>query len=92
MMVSGASAVLHIRLTGQEVAASEMLCGGNVDVLVEPFFGGDAGVECVFQKLVTLAAQGRCGTLDLSSAMPRGCRGYPASMSPGGPTCESLRW
>ena len=63
VMVSGASAVLHIRLTGQEVAASEMLCGGNVDVLVEPFFGGDAGVECVFQKLVTLAAQGRCGTL-----------------------------
>jgi xanthine dehydrogenase accessory factor len=63
VMVSGKSAVLHIRLTGQEVAASEMLCGGNVDVLVEPFFAGDAGAGRVFQELVTLAGQGRCGTL-----------------------------
>jgi xanthine dehydrogenase accessory factor len=63
VMVSGRSAVLHIRLTGQEVAASEMLCGGNVDVLVEPFFAGDAGAGRVFQELITMAAQGRCGTL-----------------------------
>jgi xanthine dehydrogenase accessory factor len=63
VMVSGRSAVLHIRLTGQEVAASEMLCGGNVDVLVEPVSAGDAGAGRVFQELVTLAAQGRCGTL-----------------------------
>jgi xanthine dehydrogenase accessory factor len=63
VMVSGRTAVLHIRLTGQEVAASEMLCGGNVDVLVEPVFAGDAGAGRVFQELVTMAAQGRCGTL-----------------------------
>ncbi len=63
VMVSGRSAVLHIRLTGQEVAASEMLCGGNVDVLVEPVFAGDAGAGRVFQELVTMAGQGRCGTL-----------------------------
>lgn len=63
VMVSGTSAVLHIRLTGQEVAASEMLCGGNVDVLVEPFCAGDAGAGRVFQELITMAAQGRCGTL-----------------------------
>ena len=63
VMVSGTSAVLHIRLTGQEVAASEMLCGGNVDVLVEPVFAGDAAAGCVFQELISMTAQGRCGTL-----------------------------
>jgi xanthine dehydrogenase accessory factor len=63
VMVSGKSAVLHIRLTGQEVAASEMLCGGNVDVLIEPVFAGDAGAGHVFKELIALAAQGRCGTL-----------------------------
>ena len=62
-MASGTSAVLHIRLTGQEVAASEMLCGGNVDVLVEPVFAGDAAAGRVFQELVSMTAQGRCGTL-----------------------------
>jgi xanthine dehydrogenase accessory factor len=63
VMASGRSAVLHIRLTGQDVAASEMLCGGNVDVLVEPVFGGDTGAGRVFQELNTMVVQGRCGTL-----------------------------
>jgi xanthine dehydrogenase accessory factor len=63
VMASGTSAVLHIRLTGQEVSASEMLCGGNVDVLVEPVFAEDAAAGRVFQELISMTAQGRCGTL-----------------------------
>jgi xanthine dehydrogenase accessory factor len=63
VMASGQPAVLHIRLTGREVAESEMLCGGNVDVLVEPFFAGDAGAGRVLQELVTMAARGRRGAL-----------------------------
>jgi xanthine dehydrogenase accessory factor len=60
---SGRSAVLHVRLSGQEVAGSEMLCGGDVDVLLEPVFPGDRGAEAVFQELVALKAQGRRGAL-----------------------------
>jgi xanthine/CO dehydrogenase XdhC/CoxF family maturation factor len=60
VMASGTSAVLHIRLTGQEVSASEMLCGGNVDVLVEPVFAEDAAAGRVFQELISMTAQGRC--------------------------------
>jgi xanthine dehydrogenase accessory factor len=58
---TGRSALLHIRLSGQEVAASEMLCGGDVDVLLEPLFPGDAGEEAVIQELVAMMEQGRRG-------------------------------
>jgi xanthine dehydrogenase accessory factor len=52
-----------MRLSGQEVAASEMLCGGDVDVLLEPVFPGDRGAEAVFQELVAMQEQGRRGAL-----------------------------
>ncbi len=63
VLSSGRSSVLKVRLTGQEVAAGEMLCGGNVDVLLEPVFPGDRGAAAVFQELVAMTAQGRRGTL-----------------------------
>ncbi len=63
VLASGRCAVLEVRLTGQEVAASEMLCGGNVDVLVEPVFPADAGAESVFQEIITIIQEGRRGTL-----------------------------
>jgi xanthine dehydrogenase accessory factor len=63
VLTSGRCAVLKIRLTGREVAASEMLCGGNVDVLVEPVLPTDAGAYTVFQELIALIQEGRRGTL-----------------------------
>lgn len=62
-MASGRPAVLEVRLTGQDAAASEMLCGGNVDVLIEPLSSEDAGAACVFQALAEMTAQGRRGVL-----------------------------
>lgn len=62
-LASGRCAVLKVRLTGQDVAASEMLCGGNVDVLVEPIFPSDAAARSVFQELIALIQEGRRGTL-----------------------------
>lgn len=63
VMASGRPAVLEVRLTGQEVAASEMICGGNVDVLIEPLSPEDAGAVSVLQTLAQMTAQGRRGVL-----------------------------
>jgi xanthine dehydrogenase accessory factor len=63
VLVSGRCAVLKIRLTGKEVEAGEMLCGGNVDVLVEPVLPTDAGARSVFQELLALIQEDRRGTL-----------------------------
>ncbi|MEW6264601.1 MAG: XdhC family protein [Thermodesulfobacteriota bacterium] len=37
MMGSDSASVMEIRMTGKEVAGTDMLCGGNVDVLVQGF-------------------------------------------------------
>jgi len=63
VLESGRCAVLHVRLSGTEVAASEMLCGGDVDVLLEPVFPGDRLQEAVFSELVAMREQGRRGAL-----------------------------
>lgn len=63
VMASGRPAVLEVRLTGLEVAASEMICGGNVDVLIEPLSPEDAGAVSVLQTLAQMTAQGRRGVL-----------------------------
>jgi xanthine dehydrogenase accessory factor len=63
VLASGRTALLEVRLTGSDVAASEMLCGGNVDVLLEPVLSDDAGAASVFQELAAMTAQGRRGTL-----------------------------
>lgn len=63
VLADGRPALLEVRLTGQEVAASEMICGGNVDVLIEPVFPGDTAALSVFEVLAAMAAQGRRGVL-----------------------------
>jgi xanthine dehydrogenase accessory factor len=45
----GKSALLHVQMTGKEVAQSEMLCGGNVDVFLEPLFPQNKTVRELFQ-------------------------------------------
>lgn len=63
VLAGGRPAILHVRLSGQEVASSEMLCGGNVDVLLEPVFPEDTGAKTVFQTFAAMAEQGRRGSL-----------------------------
>lgn len=63
VLSSGRSAVLEFRLTGQEVAGTDMLCGGNVDVLLEPVFPEDAGARSVFRALAAMTADGRPAAL-----------------------------
>jgi len=59
----GKSSIIHFQLTGEEVAKSEMLCGGIVDVYLEPVFPENRIAREVFQKINEMILAGRKGTL-----------------------------
>ncbi len=57
------SRILHFELTGRDVAETEMLCGGIVDVFIEPLIPGDAEAQEVFAAVRRLISEGRHGAL-----------------------------
>jgi len=59
----GKSSLLHFQLTGKELAEPEMLCGGIVDVFLEPLFPENNTVDKVFQIANQVVADGRKGSL-----------------------------
>lgn len=59
----GRSDTLHFKLTGTELAQSEMLCGGLADVYLEPVFPQNPAAVTLFGKLAALAAGGLFGVL-----------------------------
>ncbi len=59
----GRSTILSFRMTGEEVAASEMICGGTVDVFLEPVYPGNETVREIFRNLAGLIKEGHAGTL-----------------------------
>jgi len=48
-LAEGASCLLSFRLRGADVADSEMLCGGNVDVYLEPAYAADPEARNIYQ-------------------------------------------
>jgi xanthine dehydrogenase accessory factor len=54
----GASRLLHFRLRGTEVAETDMLCGGDVDVYLEPVRAADAAAREIMGAAARLAARG----------------------------------
>lgn len=57
------SLVLHFELTGKDVAETAMLCGGIVDVFIEPLIPGDAQALEVFTAVRGLVSEGKKGAL-----------------------------
>ena len=55
--------MLYFKLTGKEVAETDMLCGGEVDVYLEPIFPDNASAQIVFQAIRTTIADQRRGVL-----------------------------
>lgn len=45
---TGEARIMHFRLKGKEVAESDMLCGGDVDVYLEPVSSGDQAAVDIF--------------------------------------------
>jgi len=61
---AGSSATLHFRLTGEDVAGTDMLCGGIVDVFLEPIFPDNQIDRDIFGKTWALVMAGnKKGTL-----------------------------
>jgi xanthine dehydrogenase accessory factor len=59
----GQSAILSFQMTGVEVAESDMLCGGSVEVYLEPIFPENEMALQLFNQLSTLIDHGHSGTL-----------------------------
>jgi len=62
-MEHGFSQTLNFRLAGSEVAQTEMLCGGIVDVYIEPVFPENPAAFEVFKRIGHLLDKGGSGTL-----------------------------
>ncbi len=70
LFTEGMSTLVHFRLTGKELEASDMLCGGVADVYLEPLLSENSAVAEVYAQaarlvhedlrgiLVTLVAEG----------------------------------
>jgi len=63
IMEQGFSQTLNFRLAGEEVAQSEMLCGGIVDVYIEPVFPENTAAFKLFKRVADLLDKGGNATL-----------------------------
>jgi len=59
----GKSAIMHFQLTGDEVAKTDMLCGGVVDVYLEPVFPKNTVAGKIFKRISGFINEGRKGVL-----------------------------
>lgn len=59
----GKTALLHFNLTGTEVTETDMLCGGIVDVYLEPLLAEDPTAISLFHKATKMIDAGRSGVL-----------------------------
>ncbi len=59
----GKSTIMHFQLTGDEVAKSDMLCGGVVDVYLEPLFPENAVAGDIFKRISSFINEGRKGVI-----------------------------
>ena len=57
------SSMMHFELTGDEVAKSDMLCGGVADVYLETVFPGNAVAGEIFKRIGSFINEGRKGVL-----------------------------
>jgi xanthine dehydrogenase accessory factor len=55
--------LLHFSLKGKDISDSEMLCGGNVDVFLEPVMAADIAAREIYQAAAALAQKGGQGLL-----------------------------
>lgn len=58
-LASRESRILHFRLKGTETAQTDMLCGGDVDVYLEPVMAGDQAALDFFAAAAQVLAQGQ---------------------------------
>jgi xanthine dehydrogenase accessory factor len=70
VLADGKPRIVHFQLLGEDVAQTDMLCGGTADVLLEPLLPGDAEARAVYGKVAELMETGDVGAL--VSPVPEG--------------------
>jgi xanthine dehydrogenase accessory factor len=60
---TGKSALLELRLSGQDVAQTEMICGGSVDVYLEPIFSDQTETTRLFKEIAAILRNHQTGAL-----------------------------
>lgn len=60
---SGESALLQLRLAGQDVAQTEMICGGSVDVYLEPVVPGQTWATHLYAEIAAALQDQQTGVL-----------------------------
>lgn len=58
-LASGEARIMHFRLKGKEVAESDMLCGGDVDVYLEPVSSADQAAKDIFAAAARILSQSK---------------------------------
>lgn len=62
-LAQGKTRIIHFRLQGEDVAKTDMLCGGIVDVYLEPLDPQDPDCRALFHKVKAAKQTGRGGVL-----------------------------
>ena len=57
-MSRGRAELMRYRLMGGDVADTEMMCGGNLDLYLEPLWADDAQARAIYQAAAKAAARG----------------------------------
>ncbi len=57
-LAEGRSQVVPYRMTGKEIAECQMICGGDLDVFLEPLLAADQGALDLYQGAARAAAKG----------------------------------
>jgi len=57
-MDQGRAELMHYRLMGQDVADTEMICGGDLDLYLEPLLASDSMAQAVYQAAAAVAQEG----------------------------------
>lgn len=55
---AGESRLMHFRLKGEDVAQTDMICGGDVDVYLEPIKADDQAAARIYAAAARVAARG----------------------------------
>ncbi|WP_027187471.1 XdhC family aldehyde oxidoreductase maturation factor [Desulfovibrio cuneatus] len=71
-LAEGTARILDFSLTGMLAAKSDMICGGTLRVLVEPFFPATAPLALYKALLAALTARGATLVTRLGSILPQG--------------------
>lgn len=63
VLAAGEAALAHFELSGEDISRAGMVCGGVLDVYLEPIFPENAAATAVFAAAAELIRSGRQGVL-----------------------------